>query len=398
MKKFTRREFLKNSLCFSASLATVHPWARHLYAATENDAPVSLVSVIKGMDVSKITREALNAIGGLRKVVKPGQTVFIKPNYIAGGLMGHDPVTSGEIPHPEVVAAVVRECIKAGAKCVIVGEWFERPLKIKWGGEKGREGAQIEKHIELINKKFGQPAYLSDRSSEIEWGGKEGKRGAQIKKHIELINKKFGQRAYLVNLRKHTKFFKYIPSDTKIQWLAIPNLVSDADVVISVAVLKTHHWPMPVTFGMKNFIGIMPSILYGEPRVRLQAAGIDQVIVDINKGIKPKLTVISGVYGMEGDGVVVSFGGEPVDISKRIGGYLVIAGYDPVATDATAARIITKNWISQPHDEDLGVPWYYVKHLRDGFQQGLGEIRKSKILIKGCSLKEVAMSWGMPRR
>ncbi|MBU0633594.1 MAG: DUF362 domain-containing protein [Candidatus Omnitrophica bacterium] len=355
MRKFTRREFIKSTVCLGGSLAFENVWPERIFA--QNDQ--AIVSVIKGLDVRKITKEALNIIGGVKKIVHPGQKVFIKPNYIAGGLMGHDPVTSGEIPHPEVVATVARECVKAGAKEVIIGEWFERPLKILFGGREGKEGAQVEGHIERINKEF-------------------------------------GQKVFLLNLREHTNSFIYIPSQSKIRWLAIPDLVKEADVVISIAVLKTHHQPIPVTFGMKNFMGIMPSVLYGEPRYKLHEAGINEVIVDISKGIKPKLTVISGVYGMEGEGVVASFGGMSVDLRQRIGGYLVVAGYDPVAVDATATRIITKNWQPQPKDKDLGVPWY-VKHLRLGFQQGLGEIRKSNILIKGYRLDEVAMSWQMPK-
>jgi uncharacterized protein (DUF362 family) len=274
--------------------------------------------------------------------------------------MGHDPVAAGEIPHPEVVATVARECMKAGAQRVIIGEWFERPLK-------------------------------------IEFGDGENKGGAQIKKHVQKINKEFGHKVYLVDLRRHTKSFLYVPSLTNIEWLAIPNLVAEADTVISVAVLKTHHRPISVTFGMKNFVGIMPSILYGEPRMKLHQAGINQVIVDIVKGIKPKLTVISGVCGMEGDGVVLSFGGKPVDVSSRLGGALVVAGFDPVATDATATRIITKGWQPQPIDADRGVPWY-ISHLRLAHLQGVGELRKSRIVIKGEALDNVAMSWQMPTK
>ncbi|MFH2145771.1 MAG: DUF362 domain-containing protein [Candidatus Omnitrophota bacterium] len=355
MKKFTRREFIKNTVCLGGSLALGKVSPEELFAWGYQ----ATVSISKGLNVNKITEEALDMIGGVKKIVIPGQKVFIKPNYIAGGLIGHDPVTSGEIPHPEVVATVARECVKAGAKEVIIGEWFERPLKILFGGREGKEGAQVEGYIERINKEF-------------------------------------GQKVFLLNLREHTDSFIYIPSQSKIGWLAMPDLVKEADVVISIAVLKTHHQPIPVTFGMKNFMGVMPSVLYGEPRYKLHEAGISEVIVDISKGIKPKLTVISGVYGMEGEGVVASFGGISVDLRQRIGGYLVVAGYDPVATDATATRIITRNWQPQPKNEDLGVPWY-VKHLRLGFQQGLGEIRKSNILIKGCSLNEVAMPWEMPK-
>ncbi|MCK4994144.1 MAG: DUF362 domain-containing protein [Candidatus Omnitrophica bacterium] len=358
MKKITRREFLKKSIGITSALTCAGLWPLTSSAQAGILQPKSEVALVKGNDITQITSQALELLGGVKRVIKPGAKVFIKPNYIAGGFMGHDPVQSGEIPHPEVVAAVAHECVKAGAKQVVIGEWFERPLKIEFGGEKS-------------------------------------KYGAQVKKLVEKINKKFGDKVSLVDLRKYTKSFIYVPSSTKIQWLAIPNLVAEADTVISVAVLKTHHRPISVTFGMKNFVGIMPSILYGEPRMKLHEAGINQVILDIVKGIKPKLTVISGVYGMEGEGVVLSFGGKPVDIASRIGGAVVIAGFDPVATDATATRLITKNWQPQPRDTDLGVPWY-VKHLRMAYNQGIGQIHSSHIEIKGERLDDLAMSWLMP--
>ncbi|MFH1061647.1 MAG: DUF362 domain-containing protein [Candidatus Omnitrophota bacterium] len=357
MKKFTRREFVKTSLGFGAGLAAQALLPEYIYGKETIISP-SIVGVIKGNDIRKTTEQALAIIGGVGKVVKPRQIVFIKPNYITGGLMGHDPVTAGEIPHPEVVAAVARECVKAGAKHVIIGEWIERPLNILWQGKKNIEGAQV-------------------------------------KKLIEEINKKYGNKVSLINLREHTKSFIYVPSCSKLDWLAIPDIVKKADTVISIAVLKTHHWPISVTLGMKNFMGIMPSVIYGEPRAKLHQAGIHQVIVDINKGIKPRLTVISGAYGMQGEGVVKFLGGKTVDISAILGGALVIAGFDPVATDATATRIITRNWQPRPKNKDLGVPWY-VKHLRLAYQQGLGQIKESMIEIKGDRIADVSMDWEMP--
>jgi len=360
MKSITRREFIKKSLGVASGLACSQLLPFYTTSQGGVLSPQSEVALVKGSKITQITDKALELLGGIGKVVKPGAKVFIKPNYIAGGFMGHDPVRSGEIPHPEVVAAVARQCVKAGAKQVIVGEWYERPLKIEFGGEKN-------------------------------------KHGAQIKKLIDKINKKFGNKVSLVDLRKYTESFMYVPSSTSLQWLAIPNLVAEADTVISVAVLKTHHRPISVTFGMKNFVGIMPSILYGEPRMKLHDAGINQVILDIVKGIKPKLTVISGVYGMEGEGVVLSFGGKPVDVASRIGGAVVIAGFDPVATDSTATRLITKDWRPQPKDNNLGVPWY-IKHLRMAYEQGLGQIHSSCIKIKGENLEDLAMSWLMPKK
>lgn len=356
-KKITRREFLKNVGIAGGALFFAEKIAFNIFAEIE-DANISEVAIVKGMNLQEMTRKAIDLIGGISSMVKPKDRVFIKPNYITGGLEGHDPVASGEIPHPDVVATIAEECIKSGASQVIIGEWVERPPMIKFGGEDGKDGAQLESRIILINRKY-------------------------------------GERIFLINLIEHTSYFHYVPSLTSLKWLAIPNLVYEADVIISIPVLKTHHKPSPFSFGMKNFMGIMPSTLYGEPRSKLHDVGVHQIIVDINKSLKPALTVISGAYGMEGEGVTVYFGGKPVDVSKRLGEFLVIAGKDPVATDATAARIISENWLPVSDDKDLGVP-FFVEHFRLAYQQGLGEIRESKIRIKGASLKKVSMTWEMP--
>lgn len=321
----------------------------------ESKIITSEIAIVKGANLYSMTRKAINLLGGMKTIVNPGDKVFIKPNYITGGLDGHDPVYAGEISHPEVVASVAEECVKAGAKEVIIGEWCERPIKINFGGENNKEGAQV-------------------------------------KSLIEALNKKYGHKIYLVNLMEYTTYFKYVPSRTKLKYLAIPNLVAEADVIISIPSLKTHHHPCPVSLGMKNFIGIMPSVLYGEPRYKLHEAGIHQVIVDINKILRPNLVVVSGGFGMEGRGASLHLGGKPVDVSERIGAFLVIAGRDPVATDAIATRIITKDWSPIPENQNLGTPWY-VHHIRMAHEQGLGTLDTSKILIKGEELNNIKMNW-----
>ncbi len=315
------------------------------------------VSIVKGNNLYSLAKKAINLLGGMKKIVSPGDKVFIKPNYISGGMDGHDPVTAGEISHPEVVASVAEECIKAGAKEVVIGEWMERPPKINFGG-------------------------------------RERKEGAQVKELIDLLNKRYGEKIFLVNLMKCTSYFRFIPSETQMKYLAIPSLVAEHDVIIYNPSLKTHHRPSPVSLGMKNFVGIMPSIFYGEPRYKLHEAGIHQIIVDINKALRPALTVVDGSFGMESRGASLFLGGKPVDVSQRIGGFIIIAGRDPVATDATATRLITKDWNPIPDDLNLGTPWY-VHHLRMAAEQGLGILDQSKINIKGEALDALKMNWEM---
>lgn len=359
MNKFSRRKFvekislLSGGYLLTSLLGTGCTPISNQFPSTHSPQ----IAICKGMNIPKITREALQHIGSMRSIVRKGQSVFIKPNYISGGLDGHDPVTSGEIAHPDVVATVAEECLKAGASKVMISEWVERPPKILFGG-------------------------------------KEGKEGAQLLHRIDLLNKKYGNKIHLFNLMEHTSSFFYFPSKTMLRVIAIPDIVARADVRITIPSLKTHHHESPITLGMKNWMGIMPSILYGEPRYKLHEAGIHQIIVDINRAVRSSLTVVDGSYGMEGEGTTSQFGGETVDVSSRLGGFLVIAGKDPVATDSIATRVISKDW--QPIlNDDLGTP-YYVHHLRKAYEQGLGEIRKSNIKIHGLDLNQAAMNWKMP--
>jgi uncharacterized protein (DUF362 family) len=95
--------------------------------------------------------------------------------------------------------------------------------------------------------------------------------------------------------------------------------------------------------------------------------GISDVVVDINTVLKPALTVIDGFVGMEGEGPV---DGTPVQMN------LIIAGTDPVATDATAARI-------------MGFNPYEIKHIRRAYERGLGSSEAQVLGEKLESVKRV---------
>ncbi len=74
-----------------------------------------VVAVAEGQDYGAITRGVINALGGMGRFVKAGNTVVVKPN------MGWDrKPEQAATTHPLVVKAVVEECLKAGAKKVKV--------------------------------------------------------------------------------------------------------------------------------------------------------------------------------------------------------------------------------------------------------------------------------------
>jgi uncharacterized protein (DUF362 family) len=111
-------------------------------------------------------------------------------------------------------------------------------------------------------------------------------------------------------------------------WLPTP--VLDADVVVSMPKMKTHHWAQ-VTLSLKNLFGTLPGRVYGWPKNILHWAGIEPSILDVAGAIRPAYAIVDGIVGMEGNGPI---SGEPVDA-----GVLVFAD-DLVAADVVGTTLM----------------------------------------------------------
>jgi uncharacterized protein (DUF362 family) len=150
-----------------------------------------------------------------------------------------------------------------------------------------------------------------------------------------------------------------VPKGECLKEITVPRIVMES-AIISAAKMKTH-MATKVTLGMKNMFGLLPDKF----KAKYHAKGINKVIVDINTAIKPHLTVIDGFVAMEGRGPT---DGSPVKMD------LIIAGKDPVATDATGARV-------------MGIDPHEISHIRTAHQKGLGNI--DDIEIVGSQIDEV---------
>lgn len=117
---------------------------------------------------------------------------------------------------------------------------------------------------------------------------------------------------------------------TELKEIALPVSVLAADLVVSLPKLKTHHWA-GMTCGMKNFFGVVPGAVYGWPKNLLHFRGIENSIVDLVATVKPAFAIVDAIVAMEGDG--------PIMGTPRAMGFLAM-GADPVAVDATCARVI----------------------------------------------------------
>lgn len=115
-----------------------------------------------------------------------------------------------------------------------------------------------------------------------------------------------------------------------LEGLYFPRSAIEADLIVSMPKMKTHHW-IGFTASMKNLYGVIPGIQYGWPKNVLHHAGIPQTVFDINASLPKAISIVDGITCMEGDGPIM---GTP----KQMG--LVIVGTNPPAVDATVARIM----------------------------------------------------------
>ena len=103
-----------------------------------------------------------------------------------------------------------------------------------------------------------------------------------------------------------------------------------ADLVVSVARMKTHHWA-GATLSIKNLFGVVPGALYGWPKNQLHQLGIGRAAAGLYRIFPRSFGIVDGIVGMEGNG--------PVQGRPRACGVLVM-GADLAAVDSTACRVM----------------------------------------------------------
>ena len=145
-----------------------------------------------------------------------------------------------------------------------------------------------------------------------------------------------------------------------------PHAVLAADLIVSLAKMKTHHWA-GATLSMKNFFGLVPGSVYGWPKNELHYIGIPKSIVELTRVFGPKsFALVDGIVGMEGNGPIQ---GTP----KPVG--VMVMGSDLAAVDATCCRI-------------MGIDPAKVEYLQMA-QDRLGITDASRIEQRGESIASV---------
>ncbi|MFH1360468.1 MAG: DUF362 domain-containing protein [Candidatus Omnitrophota bacterium] len=238
-KQISRRKFMK--ICFGglALFLSQNQWIKMVFAKEEESTgrPKKNIKdahdfvVAQGNDSYKNTIAAVEAMGGMKRFVKKGSIVVVKPN------MGWDrtPAQAANTD-PAVVAALVELCYKAGAKRVNV---FNVPCN---DDRRVYENSGIQKAA-------------------------EGK-----KAHV-----------YFADHRNVVKVHFSYPSEME-GWPILRDAVM-CDTFINVPVLK-HHGLTRLTLSMKDLMGVCSGT-----RGRIHAR-IGPKLVDLTDFISPDLTVI----------------------------------------------------------------------------------------------------------
>jgi len=145
----------------------------------------------------------------------------------------------------------------------------------------------------------------------------------------------------------------------------LPNSALRADLIVSLAKMKTHHWA-GATLSMKNFFGLVPGSVYGWPKNELHHVGIDKSIVELSRIFRRSFGIVDGIVGMEGNGPIQ---GTP----KPVG--VMVMGSDLAAVDATCCRI-------------MGINPTGLEYLRMA-SESLGVIDEKRIQQRGESIVSV---------
>ncbi len=140
------------------------------------------------------------------------------------------------------------------------------------------------------------------------------------------------------------------PEGRVLKHIYVAKGVLEADGLVNLPKFKTHAL-MTFTGAVKNLFGCIPGTLKAKEHVRHpNADDFGEMCVDLAAYLRPRLSVMDAVVGMEGNG---PRSGAP----RRIG--LLLASADPVALDAVAGAI-------------AGLPPSAVPTTRIGGETGLG--------------------------
>lgn len=241
-----RRDFIRRSLAASVAAGSTVAMGNYsgLFANTTAAAAAGGYDIVavKGGEPNVMFDKAIESFGGMKRFVKKGQTVVVKPN------IGWDvsPERAGNT-HPMLVKRIIEHCYNAGAKEVLV---FDHTCD-NW--TKCYTNSGIEKAVK-------------DAGGKIVSGASES--------YYQEVT---------------------IPNGKRLKNAKVHELILGSDVFINVPILK-HHGGGKLSVSMKNNMGIVWD------RGFWHKNDLHQCIADFVTFKKPTLNVIDAYWVMKQNG------------------------------------------------------------------------------------------------
>ncbi len=228
------------------------------------------------MDRAAAAEQAFAAMGGMKAFVKPGERILLKVNAAFAS-----PPTLGATSHPDLVAAVVRMCLDAGASRVTV---TDNPI--------------------------------NDPASCFALTG------------IDAAARRAGAE---VVIPRESSFRRFTVTGGRLirDWPVLFSPLSRVDRVIGLAPVKDHH-RSGASMTLKNWYGLLGG------RRNIFHQDVHTLIQELAMMIKPTVVVLDGTQSMMSNGPT---GGSLSDLKPT--GTLIVST-DPVAADAAGATLLGK--------------------------------------------------------
>ncbi len=280
---------------------------------------MSVVSIAKveGDRIEDAVRRAIELAGGLEDAIPSGASVLLKPNVVSPSPSG-----SGRITDARVTEAVAKVVLERHPARVVIGE----------GSSVGYD--------------------FPGRKDSLHCLEVSGTADVARRLGIELVDL---NRDEQVQVRAANAFV--------MEEFAVARTAWEADVIVDLPVIKTHV-RTGITCGLKNMKGVLP----GDWKKRTHQLGLDRGIVDLNRAVKPHLTVADAIVGMAG---TWQYPEDCVPLG------CIVAGTDVVAVDAVCATI-------------AGFDATQILHVQLAAQEGLGVADLEQIEVRGSAIANVA--------
>ena len=237
-EEITRKDFLRlvtgGAMAFGLSKFGLAPG---LEEPAEAAAGKPLLTVAQNQTPAAMVRAVVNGLGGMKKFIKPGATVVVKPN----AAWQRTPAQACNT-NPEVVAEVVRLCKHAGARVV-----------------------------KVMDNPCDEPADLTFNTNGIR-KAVESAGGIMISGSNESLYR---------DIR--------LPRGKMLKSSRVLRDVTQADFFINVPIAKVHS-AVPLTLGLKNLMGVTH-----DRGAWHDCPDLNQAIADYATAIKPHLTIMDAV-------------------------------------------------------------------------------------------------------